>query len=99
MLWPPNGKLVPVTTTIAVRDSGSGPDGFLLTSICINEGDLAFDSQGWMVPTPDTSGLLRATRFGSGSGRIYALDYEGKDAAGNTATCSATVTVPHDNGH
>jgi hypothetical protein len=26
-------------------------------------------------------------------GRIYELDYEGKDTAGNTATCSATITV------
>jgi hypothetical protein len=97
-LWPPNQKLIPVTTTITVSDSGSGPDGFLLTSLGVNEGDLASDMQGWTVATPDMSGLLRAARFGSGSGRIYALDYEGKDAAGNTATCSATVTVPHDNG-
>jgi hypothetical protein len=88
-----------VTTTITVRDSGSGLEGFLLTSLDVNEGTLASDMQDWTVGTQDTSGLLRAARFGSGSGRLYALDYEGKDTAGNTATCAATVTVPHDKGH
>jgi hypothetical protein len=32
------------------------------------------------------------------AGRVYMLTYEGADAAGNTAQCSTTVTVPHDKG-
>jgi hypothetical protein len=48
--------------------------------------------------TPDTSGFLQAARLGSGNGRVYTLTYQGTDNAGNTATCQATVTVPHDQG-
>jgi hypothetical protein len=30
VLWPPNGKPVPVTTTVTVADATAGPGGFLL---------------------------------------------------------------------
>jgi hypothetical protein len=46
--------------------------------------------------TADTTGLLRADRNGDGPGRWYTLTYRAADLAGNTATCVATVTVPHD---
>jgi hypothetical protein len=98
VLWPPNNKLVAVSTTVSVTDSGSGPAGFSLVSVSSNEGDAASESQGWTAGTPDTSGFLQAARLGSGSGRVYTLTYEGSDQAGNTATCSATVLVPHDQG-
>lgn len=47
---------------------------------------------------PDTAGSLRADRLGGDSGRIYTLTYAATDAAGNSGTCAATVTVPHDQG-
>jgi hypothetical protein len=48
---------------------------------------------------PDSAkGFLRASRLGSGRGRIYTLMYTGSDLAGNTASCTATVRVPHDQG-
>ena len=47
-----------------------------------------------MVGTPGVDGLLRAERSDTGVGRVYTLTYRGTDAAGNTATCQATVTVP-----
>jgi hypothetical protein len=99
VLWPPNGKLVAIATTVNVTDSGSGPAGFSLVSVSSNEGDAATESQGWTTGTPETSGFLQAARLGSGKGRTYTLTYQGLDNAGNTATCSATVTVPHDQGH
>jgi hypothetical protein len=98
VLWPPNGKLVAVSTTVGVTDSDSGPAGFSLVSVSSNEGDAATESQGWTTGTADTSGFLQAARLGSESGRTYTLTYQGQDTAGNTATCSATVTVPHDQG-
>jgi hypothetical protein len=33
---------------------------------------------------------------GSGDGRIYTITYRATNACGNTATKTATVTVPHD---
>lgn len=98
VLWPPNNKLVPVSTEVTVADGGSGPAGFTLVSVTSNEGDIAAESKDWTPGPPDTSGFLQATRLGSGNGRIYTLTYQGTDNAGNTATCQATVTVPHDQG-
>ena len=103
-LWPPNHKLRDVTTAVTVQDDGSGPAGFQLVSVTSNEpdnglgdGDTAMDIQGWAIGTNDTAGRLRAERSGHGTGRVYLLTYAGADAAGNTAQCSATVTVSHDN--
>jgi hypothetical protein len=98
VLWPPNNKLVAITTQVTVSDGGSGPAGFTLLSVASNEGGIASESANWTIGSPDTNGSLQAARNGSGTGRVYTLTYQGADKAGNTATCSATVTVPHDQG-
>jgi hypothetical protein len=41
---------------------------------------------------------LRADRLASGKDRIYSLTATTNDLAGNTATVTATCTVPHDQG-
>jgi hypothetical protein len=91
-LWPPNGKLVPVNVDVVVDDETSGAAGFVL-----DEAPPA-DAVGFVPGTPDVSGLLRAKRSGDDADRVYALTYTGSDVAGNTATCEATVMVPHDQG-
>jgi len=96
-LWPPDNKLTPINVSVNVADSLSGPAGFTLLSVASNEPDSGSgDIQGWAIGTPGISGELRATRLGQGNGRIYTLTYRGSDQAGNTATCTTTVTVPHD---
>jgi hypothetical protein len=95
-LWPPNHKLVPVTASVSARDALSGGGDFTLVSVAANEGDAAADIQGFAPGTPSLTGQLRAERSGAGSGRVYTLLYRGQDAAGNSATCTASVTVPHD---
>jgi hypothetical protein len=95
-----NHKLVTVNATVDVKDdNSSGPAGFTLVSVTSNQpqsglakDDVPNDIQGWETGTADTSGKLRAERYGKD--RIYTLTYEGKDKAGNTANCKATVTVP-----
>lgn len=103
LIWPPNHKLVAVNASATVTDALSGAGGFTLLSATSSEpdnglgdGDTAGDIQGWTSGTSDLSGFFRAERSGNGSGRTYTLTYRGADAAGNTATCSATATVPHD---
>jgi len=99
VLWPPNHKLVPITVTVTVTDPDDpNPTSFVLQSLTSNEGNIADESQGWTPGTPSTSGFLRAERNGDGTGRVYTLTYLGKDSHGNTATCSTTVHVPHDQG-
>jgi uncharacterized delta-60 repeat protein len=94
-----NRKLVTVTVSVSVTDAESGPDGFELVSATSSQADSGLakndvpnDIQGWTTGTPDTSGLLRAERFGST--RTYTLTYRGYDLEGNSALCNATVTVP-----
>jgi YVTN family beta-propeller protein len=101
-LWPPDHTLIDVQATVAINDSGSGPDGFILSGASSNEpdeglgdGDTSSDIQEFDLGQPDTLGKLRAERAGGGSGRIYILTYEGQDAAGNITACNATVSVPH----
>jgi hypothetical protein len=98
-----NHKLVGITTTVQVTDSGSGPNGFKLVSVKSSQpdsglgpDDVAGDMPNWTTGTADTSGQLRAERYGKD--RVYTLNYEGYDKAGNKATCSATVTVPKKGG-
>jgi len=103
VLWPPNHKLVAVTTAVSVTDSQSGSAGFVLQSAVSNEpdnglgdGDTTHDVVGWDIGTPDVNGWLRAERSGLRSGRLYTLSYAGIDRAGNAAHCTTTVSVPHD---
>lgn len=102
-LWPPNHELVAITTTVSLLDELAGPDRWWLTGAASDEpdngqgdGDTAGDLQGWETGTADSQGMVRAERSGKGSDRTYTLGYRGVDQAGNTATCAATVVVPHD---
>ena len=100
VLWPPNNRLVPINVSVNVADSLSGSAGFNLVSVTSSEPDCSpGDIRGFVVGTPSTSGLLRAKRLGSGSGRTYTFVYSGADRAGNARSCATTVVVPHDQGH
>jgi hypothetical protein len=39
---------------------------------------------------------VRASRLGSGDGRIYTITAQASDLAGNTATAVSACLVPHD---
>jgi hypothetical protein len=94
-----NHKLVTITASVSVTDGGSGANGFTLVSVTSNQADSGLarddvpnDIQGWKDTPDDTSGQLRAERYGKD--RIYTLTYRGYDRAGNTTQCQAKVTVP-----
>lgn len=99
VLWPPNGKMVDVSVTVEGSDAGSGLRPFSLIGLTKSDSDSGkdgTDSLGWTLGAADVNGQLRAARPSSGPGRVYTLTYQAGDAAGNAATCSATVIVPHD---
>jgi hypothetical protein len=54
-------------------------------------GDVAGDIQGWTTGIPDTAGQVRIERYLTD--RVYTITYRATDAAGNTATCAATVAI------
>jgi hypothetical protein len=102
-LWPPNGKSVPVTVSGTITDSGSG----------VNPGTLAcnvVDEYGLVQPPCSLGPLgaggaysfrvsLVASRNGNDkNGRSYTISVSASDYAGNPASVSTTVIVPHDQG-
>jgi len=102
-LWPPNHKLSEITATVTATDNCDPMVAFVLTSITSNEpdnglgdGDTANDIQGASLDTPDLAFFLRSERSGAGTGRKYTIVYTAEDNAGNTATDTVCVRVPHD---
>ncbi|RFU61208.1 glycine-rich protein [Peribacillus glennii] len=98
-IWPPNGKMVPVTAIINASDATSGMDSVVLASITSNERLRSDDIQNAKYHTPitrstDTFKLL-ADRLGKGKGRVYTITFRATDKAGNVTNKSVTVTVPH----
>ena len=99
-LWPPNHKYVTVEATVtATDDSGIAPT-IELVSVTSNEpdnapGDADGNTLNDIVATADPYAFqLRGERDEQGTGRIYTITYRATDGSGNTATQSATVTVP-----
>ena len=92
----------PVTVSAKAADAcDAAPPACQLTAITSNEpvngpgdGNTAPD---WLI-TGNLTASLRAERSGNGTGRIYTLTVTCTDAAGNPATGTATVTVPHSQG-
>jgi hypothetical protein len=110
-LWPPNGKPVAITGTVTAGDNLSGIASVVGGTVTSNETLATGDVQGLTINTTyaaplklsasvSVSGQLVATRAGSGNGRTYSQTITVTDQAGNTNTapCTWTVTVPHDQG-
>ena len=108
VLWPPNHKMVKISSLVSASDSCDADVSITLLSITMDEGDETNtydpdydDTQGDGNTTDDiqvdSDGniYLRAERSGKGDGRVYAIVYEAEDASGNTMQGTATVTVPH----
>jgi hypothetical protein len=102
VLWPANHKMVPIRATVTTVDVCDANPAVSLLSITASEGDNVLgdgntidDIQEAVIGTDDRAFSLRAERSGKGGGRIYTVTYAATDASGNTATASATVTVPH----
>ena len=100
ILWPPNGRLAPVTISGTINDTGSGVNISTAEYAVQDEygevqpfGKIALDSAGNYSFTI----LLRAGRRGNDlNGRQYTLRVSAKDNAGNRGVQWAQVTVPHD---
>jgi len=98
-LWPPNGKLVPVTATLTVKDDYDPAPEIKLESIFVSETASADDVRDAQAGTDDRNFSMAAKRAGTNqAGRVYTVTYSATDASGNKSTASATTTVPHDQG-
>ncbi len=101
-LWPPNHQYVTVTVELQVYDEGD-PDPTVTHQVTSSEPD---DAEGAgdgnttrdIVEVDDKTFELRAERSGTGDGRTYTITYSAVDDAGNGATATCIVVVPHDKG-
>lgn len=98
-LWPANNKMVPVT----IRANVSSSTPVTITVQVSSNEDVKRDVD-WNEPIIDqATGVislsLRATREGSGTGRIYTITITATDANGNSATETIDIVVPHDQGN
>lgn len=97
VLWPPNNKMVPVALDVRAVSAAFGPTPFSLKSVTTTESNAASDIAGFVIGKPSVAGFLRASRPGNAkAGESYTFVYQSSDPLGLTGTCTATVTVPHD---
>jgi hypothetical protein len=110
IVWPPNHKMVEWRPVVTVNDPipTSGGVTFWLEQAFSSDpdkgkgdGNFGEDMQEWTLGRgtagqPDMIGKVRAERSGTGVGRTYTLVYKAADLAGNTASCTINLTVPHD---
>ena len=98
VIWPPNHKLTPVTVTVNAS-AVCGPPVCKIVSITSDEPDDGSGdggTSGDAVILGGLNALVRAERSGGFAGRTYTITVECKDTAGNAATKTTTVLVPHD---
>ena len=96
-LWPPRHDMVPIVVTAEAVDL-LDPDAFVrIVSVASSEpvngeddGDTDVD---WEITGP-LSVDLTAERSGRGTGRVYTITVEARDASGNTTTGTLDVRVP-----
>ena len=97
VLSPPNHQYVTVQATVTATDGDAAEPTVELVSVTSNEPDNGKGDGNTtrdIVIVDDTTFRLRAERSGAGDGRVYTITYRATDAAGNSTTESATVTVP-----
>ena len=100
ILWPPNGRLAPVTLSGTITDAGSGVNAHTAEYAVQDEygevqpfGKIALGPAGNYSLTI----LLRAGRRGNDlNGRQYTIRVSAKDNAGNRGVRWTRVRVPHD---
>ena len=102
VLWPPNGKLVPVTVSGTMSDAGSGLNAASATFTVVDEYGVVQPS-GSVTVAPDGSYSfsvpLESSRKGTDKdGRTYTITVSVADNNGNVGTATTTVTVAHDQG-
>jgi Cohesin domain len=98
VLWPPNHKMVPVAVRASVADAVDPSPVTRIVSVSSNEDEDAAGSGNtegdWQITGP-MAVSLRAERSGKGSGRVYTITVESRDASGNASLATVAVSVPH----
>ena len=103
LLWPPNGKLVPVTISGTIADIGSGVHATTAADAVMDEygqvqpsGPITLGSDGSYCSRSSSKPLEREL---TGMAGTTPITVSAEDNAANFGSASSVVTVPHDQGH
>jgi hypothetical protein len=103
-LWPPNGKMVPVTIAGMITETDSGVDPNTPPAYAVKD-EYGLIQPSGPITTLDVSGRysfriqLQASRKGNDKdGRQYTIIVSAQDKAGNMGSAFTRVIVPHDQG-
>lgn len=97
VLWPPNRRMIPVTVKVKLVDECDGQPAAKIISVESNEPEHG-KQHDWEITGPLTVNL-RAEHGKRGRSRIYLVNVEATDAAGNKSTNSVSVKVPKSQSH
>jgi hypothetical protein len=92
-LWPPNGKLTPVTLSGATDPDG---DAVTITITGVTQDEPPGREGDATLGPGGNRANLRARRNGGGNGRVYRIGFVANDGEGGSCTGTASVGVPHD---
>ena len=99
VVWPPNGQTVNITLSGTGADAVSGLAGVTYAvadeygaALSVPARGLSGASASWT----DALGVEARREGGDADGRLYRVTATLTDAAGNTATATAGIVVPHD---
>jgi hypothetical protein len=99
-LWPPNGRMLPVSFDVVARDVCSTDVYCRVVAVTSSEEDRPRGNAIHNGPDAEIADsltvMLRAERLGSNSGRVYAITIRCTDPSGNSTDKTVQVTVPHD---
>jgi hypothetical protein len=95
-LWSPNHKMEPITITVQATDADATPVQARIIGITCSEVDPG--EADWEI-TGTLTCNLRSEKNDKGKSRIYFVQIQCTDKAGNHSTQIVTVTVPHSQGN
>lgn len=104
ILWPPNHRLVKVADISAIDNCDADAAANLVVIVTSNEpingpGD-GNTEPDWMWDDQRGELYVRAECSGEGDGRVYMIEVQCEDGAGNKSVpVTGTVAVPHDQGN
>jgi hypothetical protein len=102
-LWPPDGKMVPVTISGTITDTATGINASTAAYAVTDEyGQVQPQGSVPLQPNGNYSFTiqLQASRNGNDQdGRQYTITISAQDKAGNPGSAVTHIIVPHDQGH